>query len=77
VFLPYRPLLPFLLLGFFYLLTYNLGIALPILILKAIIALGMSPEQVDQIRQEHRVGIRLITGITLIALAALIYWHVI
>jgi cytochrome c-type biogenesis protein len=59
--------------GLFYLLICNLGIALPVLILGAIIALGMSPEQVDQFRQEHRVGIRLITGITLIALAALIY----
>jgi len=55
------------------LLIYNLGIALPVLILGAVIALGMSPEHVDQFRQQHRVAIRLITGITLIALAALIY----
>jgi cytochrome c-type biogenesis protein len=61
--------------GLFYLLIYNLGIALPVLILGCIIALGMSPDQVDQFRQEHRIGIRLITGITLIALAALIYWQ--
>ena len=50
--------------GLFYLLIYNLGIALPVLILGGIIALGMSPEQVDQFRQKHRIGIRLITGIT-------------
>ncbi len=59
--------------GLFYLLIYNLGIALPVLILGAVIALGMSPEHVDQFRQQHRVAIRLKTGITLIALAALIY----
>jgi cytochrome c biogenesis protein CcdA len=61
--------------GLFYLMVYiyNLGIALPVLILGGIIAMGMSPEQVDRFRQEHRVGIRLITGITLIALAFFIY----
>jgi cytochrome c-type biogenesis protein len=59
--------------GLFYLMIYNLGIALPVLILGGIMALGMNPEQVDQFRQNHRVGIRLITGITLIALAFFIY----
>src|SRR5512137_1361897 len=59
--------------GLVYLLIYNLGIALPVLILGGIIALGMSPEQVDQFRQKHRVAIRLITGIMLIAMAPLIY----
>jgi len=56
-----------------YLLIYNLGIALPVLLLGGIIALGMSPEQVDHFRNKHRVAIRLITGITLLALAPLIY----
>ena len=63
--------------GLFYLMVYNLGIALPVFILGSIIALGMSPEQVDRFRQEHRVGIRLITGITLIALVPLIYWQLV
>ena len=63
--------------GLFYLMIYNLGIALPVLILGAVIALGMSPEQVDQFRQRHRVAIRLVTGFTLIALAPLIYWQLI
>jgi len=58
-------------------MIYNLGIALPVLLLGGIIALGMSPEQVDQFRNEHRVAIRLITGITLFALAPLIYWQLI
>jgi cytochrome c biogenesis protein CcdA len=38
-----------------------------------IIALGMSPEQVDHFRNKHIVAIRLLTGITLLALASLIY----
>lgn len=63
--------------GLFYLMIYNMGIALPVMLLGGIIALGMSPEQVDQFRQKHRVAIRLITGITLFALAPLIYWQLI
>jgi cytochrome c-type biogenesis protein len=63
--------------GLLYLIIYNLGIALPVLILGSIIALGMSPEQVDQFRQKHRVAIRLITGLTLLILAPLIYWQMI
>lgn len=63
--------------GLFYLMVYNLGIALPVLIIGAIMAVGMSPEKVDRFRQEHRVGIRLITGVTLIVLAIIIYGHLI
>ena len=50
--------------GLIYLMIYNLGIALPVLLLGGIIALGMSPVQVDNFRNKHRVAIRLITGIT-------------
>jgi cytochrome c biogenesis protein CcdA len=63
--------------GLIYLMIFNLGIALPVLILGGIIALGMSPKQVDHFRNEHRVAIRLITGFTLLALAVLIYWQMI
>ena len=63
--------------GLIYLLIYNLGIALPVLLLGGIIALGMSPEQVDNFRNKHRVAIRLVTGITLLALAPIIYWQLI
>jgi cytochrome c-type biogenesis protein len=63
--------------GAVYLLFYNLGIVFPILILGGVIALGMSPEKVDNFRKDHRVGIRLATGLTLLALAPLIYWQVI
>ena len=63
--------------GLIYLLIYNLGIALPVLLLGGIMALGMSPVQVDNFRNKHRIAIRLITGITLLALAPLIYWQLI
>ena len=63
--------------GLVYLMIYNLGIALPVLLLGGIIALGMSPEQVDHFRNKHRVAIRLITGITLLSLAPLIYWQMV
>jgi cytochrome c-type biogenesis protein len=63
--------------GAAYLLFYNLGIVSPILILGGVIALGMSPEKVDDFRKDHRAGIRLATGLTLLALAPLIYWQLI
>jgi len=63
--------------GLFYLMVYNLGLALPVLLLGGIIALGMSPAQVDLFREKHRVAIRLITGFALLALAAFIYWQLI
>jgi len=63
--------------GLIYLMMYNLGIVLPVLILGGIIALGMSPEQVDLFRHRHRAAIRMVTGATLIVLAPLIYWQLI
>jgi cytochrome c-type biogenesis protein len=63
--------------GSIYLIFYNLGIVLPILILGGFIALGTSPEQVDKFRKDYRAGIRLITGLTLLILAPLIYWQII
>jgi cytochrome c-type biogenesis protein len=63
--------------GAVYLLFYNLGIILPIVILGGFMALGMSPEQVDAWRKDYRAGIRLFTGLMLLALAPLIYWQVI
>ena len=63
--------------GSIYLFFFNLGVVLPILLLGGAIALGMSPEQVDSFRKNHRVGMRLATGLTLLALAPLIYWQLI
>lgn len=63
--------------GSVYLLFYNLGIVLPILILGGLIAMGMGPEQVDQFRKNYRGSIRLVTGLALLALAPLIYFRLI
>ncbi len=63
--------------GAAYLFFFNLGVILPIIILGGAIALGMSPEQVDSFRKDHRVAMRLVTGLTLIALAPLLYWQLI
>ena len=63
--------------GLIYLMLYNLGIVLPVLLLGVIMTLGMSPEQVDDFRNNHKVAIRVITGLTLIILAPLIYWELI
>jgi len=63
--------------GAAYLLFFNLGVILPILVLGGFIALGMSPEQADSFRKDHRVGLRLATGLALLALAPLIYWQLI
>jgi cytochrome c biogenesis protein CcdA/glutaredoxin len=62
--------------GAVYLLLYNLGVVLPVLLLGMIIALGMSPDQVDKFRHDHRVAIRLVTGLTLAGLAPLIWWQI-
>lgn len=63
--------------GSIYLLFYNLGIILPIILLGGFIALGMSPEQVNAFRKDYRAWIRLVTGLALLALAPLIYWQII
>jgi cytochrome c biogenesis protein CcdA len=63
--------------GATYLFFFNLGVILPIIVLGGAIALGMSPEQVDAFRKDHRVGMRLATGLALLALAPLIYWQLI
>jgi cytochrome c biogenesis protein CcdA/glutaredoxin len=63
--------------GATYLFFFNLGVILPIIILGGAIALGMSPKQVDSFRKDHRVGMRLATGLALLALAPLIYWQLI
>lgn len=63
--------------GLVYLILYNLGIIMPVLALGGAMAFGTSPDTVDRFRHDHRVGIRLVTGLTLVILAPLIYWQLV
>ena len=63
--------------GSIYLGVYNFGVVLPILILGGLLAFGLDPQRVSDFKDEKRVEIRLITGITLIVLAILLYLNVI
>ncbi|SNQ61277.1 Cytochrome c biogenesis protein transmembrane region (fragment) [Candidatus Methanoperedens nitroreducens] len=59
--------------GIMYLAAYNLGVVLPVLILGAAIAFGLNPEKVENFRKERRSALRLITGVTLLVIAVLMY----
>jgi len=59
--------------GMLYLTAYNLGVVLPVLIIGSGIAFGLSPERVETFRKERREVMRLITGLTLLLIALLMY----
>ncbi len=59
--------------GLLYLAAYNLGVVLPVLVLGAAIAFGLNPEKVEKFRKEKRSALRLVTGVTLLLIAALMY----
>jgi cytochrome c biogenesis protein CcdA/thiol-disulfide isomerase/thioredoxin len=59
--------------GYVYLAAYNLGVVLPVLVLGAAIAFGLNPEKVEKFRKEKRSALRLVTGVTLLAIAVLMY----
>jgi cytochrome c biogenesis protein CcdA len=63
--------------GAIYLCFYNLGVILPVLILGIMLAFGLSPERVNDLRENRRVEIRLVTGAVLLLLAVLIYFNII
>lgn len=63
--------------GAIYLCFYNLGVILPVLILGIMLAFGLSPERVNDLREKRRVEIRLVTGAVLVLLAVLIYFNII
>jgi len=56
---------------------YNLGVVLPVLVLGVAIAFGLNPEKVERFRKERRAAMRLVTGVTLIIIAVLMYAGVI
>ncbi len=63
--------------GAIYLCFYNLGVILPVLILGIMLAFGLSPERVNDLREKRRIEIRLVTGAVLVLLAVLIYFNII
>ncbi|SFM44330.1 Cytochrome c biogenesis protein CcdA [Methanolobus profundi] len=63
--------------GALYLGLYNLGVVLPILILGALLAFGLDPKKVNDFREKRRVEVRLVTGIILLLLAALLNFNII
>ncbi|MDF1533623.1 MAG: cytochrome c biogenesis CcdA family protein [Methanosarcinaceae archaeon] len=63
--------------GAMYLFAYNFGVILPVLLLGFLMIFGLSPERVDELRENRRVEIRVITGIVLLLLALLMYFNVI
>lgn len=63
--------------GAIYLCFYNLGVILPVLILGIMLAFGLSPGRVNDLRENRRVEIRLVTGAVLLMLAVLIYFNII
>ncbi|MCK5661372.1 MAG: cytochrome c biogenesis protein CcdA, partial [Methanosarcinales archaeon] len=63
--------------GMGYLAVYNLGVVLPVFLIGIAIAFGMKPETVENYRDKHRSGMRLVTGITLLVIAVLMYFKII
>ena len=63
--------------GAIYLCFYNLGVILPVLILGIMLAFGLSPERVNDLRENRRIEIRLVTGAVLVLLAVLMYFNII
>jgi cytochrome c biogenesis protein CcdA len=59
--------------GYLYLAAYNFGVVLPVLVLGFAIAFGLNPEKVEKFRKEKRSVMRLFTGVTLLAIAVLMY----
>ncbi len=59
--------------GYLYLAAYNFGVVLPVLVLGFAITFGLNPEKVEKFRKEKRSVMRLITGMTLLAIAVLMY----
>jgi len=63
--------------GYLYLAAYNFGVVLPVLVLGFAIAFGLNPEKVEKFRKEKRSVMRLITGVTLLSIAVIIYADII
>lgn len=59
--------------GYLYLAAYNFGVVLPVLVLGGAIAFGLDPQRVEKFRKDKRSIMRLITGVTLLVIALMMY----
>lgn len=60
-----------------YLAIYNFAVVLPVLVLGALLAFGLDPGKVNDLREKRRVEVRLVTGVILILLAVLLQLNII
>ncbi|MCU0632149.1 MAG: hypothetical protein MUC66_04135 [Methanolinea sp.] len=63
--------------GIPYLLLYNLVFILPLVLILAVVALGVAPEQLEKLREEKRPIIRLAMGAVMIVLGIILILEVI
>lgn len=55
--------------GLTYLFMYNLAVILPVLVLGALLAFGLSPERMNAFRYRYRTALKIISGIVLLLMA--------
>ncbi|MEI7856534.1 MAG: glutaredoxin domain-containing protein [Methanomicrobiales archaeon] len=58
--------------GLPWLVLYNLVYVLPLILITLVVAYGISPEQADSMRAKYKLTIRMIIGLILVALGAII-----
>jgi cytochrome c biogenesis protein CcdA len=56
--------------GIMYLIIYNLGVIVPVLLLGGLLAYGLSPAALNAFRLRHRVKLKAFTGLLLAGMAA-------
>ncbi|HEY3273429.1 MAG TPA: cytochrome c biogenesis CcdA family protein [Methanocella sp.] len=56
--------------GLVYLVFYNLGVIVPVLVLGGLLAYGLTPAALNTFRLRHRIKLKLFTGLLLAAMAA-------
>jgi len=59
--------------GLPYLLLYNVIFILPLVLVTLLVAYGISPEKADTWRTEHKLALRLVIGLIMIALGLVIF----
>jgi cytochrome c biogenesis protein CcdA len=58
--------------GLPWLVLYNFVYVLPLILITLLVAYGLSPERADQLRTEYKRPLRVVIGLMLVALGAII-----